>query len=246
MNEVTKVVLVTGASRRIGAEIVRVLHAAGYGVALHFHRSAESAETLAADLNARRPDSVQLLRADLNDAANLPNLVEQVLKRWGRLDAMVNNASVFYPTPLGEVTLTQWDELLGSNLKAPFFLAQAASPVLRRHQGAMVNLVDIYAERPLRSHPVYSIAKAGLAALTRSLALELAPEVRVNGVSPGAILWPEQNHDPDAQAEILGKVPLSRAGEPADIARAVRFFLIDAPYVTGQILAVDGGRSLFI
>jgi pteridine reductase len=246
MDEAAGVALITGASRRIGAEIVRVLHDAGLRIALHFHRSAAEAEALAAGLNSVRPDSVLPLQADLNDVANLPGLIEKVLNHWGRLDALVNNASTFYPTPLGEVTISQWDELLSGNLRAPFFLTQAAAPTLKGQRGAVVNLVDIYAERPLRFHTVYSIAKAGLAALTRSLAVELAPEVRVNGVAPGAILWPEQRHELGAQAEILGKVPLARAGNPSDIARAVRFLLFDAPYVTGQILAVDGGRSLFI
>lgn len=246
MNSYDKAALVTGASRRIGAEIVRGLHAAGYRVLLHYHRSEEAARQLAGALNAARPDSVLALRADLDDTAAKDELVRRAIDAWGHLDALVNNASTFYPTPLGTVTELQWDALLGSNLKAPFFLCQAAAPHLARRQGAIVNLIDIYAERPLKGYPTYSIAKAGLAALTRSLAVELAPDVRVNGVAPGAILWPEQADGGQTQADILARIPLARSGSPADIAGAVRFLLEEAPYITGQIIAVDGGRSVFI
>jgi pteridine reductase len=246
MNESDRVALVTGASRRIGAEIVRGLHAAGYQVLLHYHRSEEAARQLAGALNADRPDSVLALRADLDDTAALDELVRRAIDAWGHLDALVNNASTFYATPLGTVTESQWDALLGSNLKAPFFLCQAAAPHLASRQGAIVNLVDIYAERPLKGYPAYSIAKAGLAALTRSLAVELAPDVRVNGVAPGAILWPEQADGGQPQADILARIPLARSGSPGDIAGAVRFLLEGAPYITGQIIAVDGGRSVFI
>jgi pteridine reductase len=246
MNESERVALVTGASRRIGAAIVRGLHAAGYRVLLHYHRSEDEARQLAEELNAERPGSVVTQQADLDDTAALSGLVNQAIDVWGRLDALVNNASTFYPTPLGTVNESQWDALLGSNLKAPFFLCQAAAPQLARRQGAIVNLVDVYAERPLKGYPAYSIAKAGLAALTRSLAVELAPDVRVNGVAPGAILWPEQTDGGQTQADILARIPLARAGSPADIAGAVRFLLEGAPYVTGQIIAVDGGRSVFI
>jgi pteridine reductase len=246
MNESERVALVTGASRRIGAAIVRGLHAAGYRVLLHYHRSEDEARQLAEKLNADRPGSVVTQQADLDDTAALSGLVNQAVDAWGYLDALVNNASTFYPTPLGTVTESQWDALLGSNLKAPFFLCQAAAPQLARRQGAIVNLVDVYAERPLKDYPVYSIAKAGLAALTRSLAVELAPDIRVNGVAPGAILWPEQADGGQTQTDILARIPLARSGSPADIAGAVRFLLEGAPYVTGQIIAVDGGRSVFI
>ena len=246
MDESDRVALVTGASRRIGAEIVRGLHAAEYRVLLHYHRSEDEARQLAGALNAERPGSVLALRADLDDTAALDELVRRAIDAWGHLDALVNNASTFYPTPLGKVTESQWDALLGSNLKAPFFLCQTAAPHLARRQGAIVNLVDIYAERPLKGYPAYSIAKAGLAALTRSLAVELAPDVRVNGVAPGAILWPEQADGGQTQADILARIPLARSGSPSDIAGAVRFLLEEAPYITGQIIAVDGGRSVFI
>ena len=246
MNESDRVALVTGASRRIGAEIVRGLHAAGYRVLLHYHRSEDEARQLAGALNTERPGSVLAVRADLDDSAALDELVRRAIDAWGQLDAMVNNASTFYPTPLGTVTESQWDALLGSNLKAPFFLCQAAAAHLVRRRGAIVNLVDIYAERPLKGYPAYSIAKAGLAALTRSLAVELAPDVRVNGVAPGAILWPEQADGGQTQADILARIPLARSGSPSDIAGAVRFLLEEAPYITGQIIAVDGGRGVFI
>jgi len=241
----SKTALITGAGRRIGAQIARSLHAAGYNVALHHLRSGAEAQDLADELNRVRGDSARLIQADLLRSEQLAPLVEQAAGFWGGLDVLVNNASRFYPTPLGGITESQWDDLLGSNLKAPFFLCQAAAPHLRTRGGIIVNIVDIHAERGLENYPVYSIAKAGLAAMTRFLAKELGPEIRVNGVAPGAILWPEQPMDEARQAEILSRVPLRRIGDPEDIARAVLFFVQDAPYVTGQILAVDGGRSLF-
>lgn len=240
-----KSALVTGAARRIGAEIARRLHAAGYCIVLHYHQSAADAEALCHELNSTRENSVRLLQADLRETDKLKELVQRAASAWGGLDVLVNNASDFYPTPLGAVTEEQWNDLLGSNLKAPFFLAQAAVPCLRGRNGCIINIGDIYAERPLRNYSVYSLAKAGLVAMTRALATELAPDIRVNGVAPGAILWPEHDADPDKEAEILARVPMKRAGQASDIAKAVLFLVEDAPYVTGHTLVVDGGRGLF-
>jgi pteridine reductase len=241
----SKTALITGAGRRIGVRVARFLHAAGYNVVLHHLRSQGEAQGLADELNRARADSARLVQADLLNSEQLTALVERAAGLWGGLDVLVNNASRFYPTPLGHVTEMQWEDLVGSNLKAPFFLCQAAAPLLRARRGSIVNMVDVHAERGLEDYPVYSIAKAGLAAATRFLAKEMAPEIRVNGVAPGAILWPERPMEDAQQAEILSRIPLQRIGDPDDIARAVLFFVRDAPYVTGQILAVDGGRSLF-
>ena len=239
-----KVVLVTGAARRIGAAIVTRLHENGARVAIHYRGSAAEADALAKRLNTARPQSAATFQADLLDTARLAPLVDDVVAWGGRLDGLVNNASAFYPTPVGTITEDHWTDLVGSNLKAPLFLSQAAVPHLRLHQGAIVNLVDIHAQRPLRNHPVYGPAKAGLAMLTRALAKDLAPAIRVNGVSPGAILWPEEGMSDSAQQTILRQVPLERPGDPADIAGCVLYLLRDATYVTGQIIAVDGGRSI--
>ena len=235
--------LVTGAGRRIGAAIVEGLHAAGANVVVHYFQSAEAADALVAKLNGLRAESALAVQGDLRESASLPALLDDVVKQTGRLDVLVNNASSFYPTPLGSVTEDQWDDLLGSNLKAPLFLCQAALPHLQESQGVIVNIVDVHSQRPLKNHPVYGAAKAGLAMLTRSLAKDLGPSIRVNGVSPGAILWPESGMPESVQRNIVGKTALKRAGEPEDIAAAVIFLVRDAPYVTGQILAVDGGRS---
>ncbi len=216
----------------------------GARVAIHYRGSAEEAEALAAELNGVRENSAITLQADLLDMAALPGLVEQVTGWGGRLDALVNNASTFYPTPIGEISEDHWTDLIGSNFKAPLFLSQAALPHLRDSKGVIINIVDIHAQRPLRNHPVYGPAKAALAMLTRSLAKDLAPEIRVNGVSPGAILWPEDGMTVAAQQTILRQVPLARAGDPSDIAGCVLYLLRDATYVTGQIIAVDGGRSM--
>ena len=239
-----KVVLVTGAARRIGAAIVTRLHAEGARVAIHYRGSADEANALCADLNTGRANSAQTFRGDLLDLDYLPRLVADVVAWGGGLDILVNNASTFYPTPVGTITASQWDDLVGSNFKAPLFLSQAAAPHLRSAHGSIVNIVDIHGQRPLRDHPVYGPAKAALAMLTRALAKDLAPEVRVNGVSPGAILWPEDGMSETTQASILQEVPLRRPGEPGDIAACVLYLLRDAPYVTGQIIAVDGGRSI--
>ncbi len=236
--------LVTGAARRVGAQLVRALHAAGANCAIHCHRSVESAERLAAELNATRAGSAHVLNADLRDATQPARLVAQTCERFGALHLLVNNASTFYATPLGSITPAQWHDLVGTNLQAPLFVAQAAAPSLRATRGAIVNIVDIHGLRPLREHAVYSAAKAGLIMLTRALARELAPEVRVNAIAPGAVLWPEAGMDEQRRQRILEHTPLQRSGSPADIARAVLFFAADSPFVTGQILAVDGGRSI--
>ena len=242
-----KTVLVTGGARRLGAAICRRLHAAGANVVVNYHRAQQDAQALLRELNGRRADSAVLARADLLATGALPQLVRDTLAAFGQLDALVNNASSFYPTPVGEIGEQAWDDLLGTNLKAPLFLAQAAAPELRKAHGCIVNIIDIHAELPMKNHLVYTTAKGGLLALTRSLARELGPQVRVNGVSPGAILWPE---DPAWQNElerrrIVNQTLLQRTGEPEDIAGAVEF-LLTAPYVTGQIIAVDGGRSIVL
>ena len=240
----TRVALVTGSARRIGAAIARALHAAGYDVALHCRTSVRERDALAAELEARRPGSTLALQADLAAFDRLPELVAQVVGRFGRLNALVNYASTFEPTPVGTTTPAQWDSLMASNARAPFFLAQAAAPHLVASQGAIVNLVDVYAERPLREHTVYCMAKAALLMMTRSLALELGPEVRVNAVSPGAILWPEENGDAEDRASMLARTPLGRTGTPEEVAEAVRWLVQDAGYSTGQVLHLDGGRML--
>ena len=239
-----KVILVTGAARRIGAAIVTCLHEHGARLAIHYRGSRDAAEKLAADLNKVRENSATALQADLADTDKLPALIAAVPDWGGRLDGLVNNASSFYPTPLGSISEKQWDDLVGSNLKAPLFLSQAAIDPLRRSAGAIVNIVDIHAQRPLRNHAVYGSAKAGLAMLTRSLAKDLAPHIRVNGVSPGVILWPENGMSDVVQESILRQIPLQHAGKPRDIAACVLYLLRDASYVTGQIIAVDGGRSI--
>lgn len=247
MSELTlndNVFLVTGAARRIGAAIVTRLHDHGARVAIHYRGSAEAAKRLRDELNATRDNSAIALQADLLQIDKLPILVDAVTDWSGRLDGLINNASSFYPTPMGSIDESQWDQLIGSNLKAPLFLSQAAVKALRASRGSIVNIVDIHAQRPLRDHLVYGLAKAGLAMLTRSLAKDLAPEIRVNGVSPGAILWPEQGMTDAKQLDILRQIPLKRAGEPQHIADAVLFLIKHANYVTGQIITVDGGRSI--
>ncbi|MCG8369982.1 MAG: pteridine reductase [Proteobacteria bacterium] len=239
-----RVVLVTGAARRIGAAIVACLHDHGARLAVHYRGSADEAEGLVHTLNGRRPDSAAALQADLLDGSDVRRLIDDVVAWGGRLDGLVNNASTFYPTPVGEITTGHWDDLVGSNFKAPLFLSQEAEPHLKAVRGSIVNIVDIHARRPLRNHAVYGPAKAALAMLTRSLAKDLAPEVRVNGVSPGAILWPEDGMSETARESILRQVPLGRPGRPEDVAGCVLYLLRDAGYVTGQIIAVDGGRSI--
>lgn len=238
-----KVVLITGAARRVGAAIARKLHAAGATVAIHYHRSAGEAQALANELNDARAGSATTLGGDLLDVKVLQALVEATVARFGHLDILVNNASTFYATPVGSITAAQWDDLMGTNLRAPLFLSQAAAPQLKARQGLILNIVDIHGLRPLRHHVVYSPAKAGLVMLTQSLARELAPEVRVNGIAPGPVEFPESGLTEDMKRAIIDKTLLKRRGSPEDIARAALFFAGEAPYVTGQILAVDGGRS---
>jgi len=239
-----KVALVTGAARRIGAAISRCLHEQGAAVAVHYRDSGTDADALCAALNALRPDSALAVQADLADIDGLPALIQTVVAWHGRLDILINNASSFYPTPLGEITVSDWDDLVGSNLKAPLFLSQAALVELRKARGVIINMIDIHAQRPLREHVVYGAAKAGLAMLTRALAKDLAPEIRVNGVSPGAIMWPEGGMSDDTKATILHQIPAGRPGDASDIAGCVLYLVRDASYVTGQIIAVDGGRSI--
>ena len=241
-----RVALITGGARRVGAAIARELHAAGASVLVHYRDSEADAAKLEAELNAARPRSAAKVKAELLAPIAPRALVAAALESFGRLDILVNNASMFFPVPVGEMESSHWEELIGSNLRAPLFISQQAAPELAKYEGAIVNIVDIHAERPLKGYALYSTAKAGLAALTRALALELAPRVRVNGVAPGAIAWPEDGQFEDAErSRIVATTPLGRTGVPEDIARAVHFFAC-APYVTGQILAVDGGRSIFI
>ena len=240
-----RIVLVTGGAKRVGAAICRRLHRAGASLMLHYRTSAGEARLLQAELNHVRPNSVALIQADLLDVGKLPSLVEQTVQTFGRLDGLVNNASTFYPTPIGEIEVDGFNDLIGTNLQAPLFLSQAAAPALRRTQGSIVNITDIHAERPLKSYVVYSVAKAGLVGLTRSLARELAPDVRVNAVAPGPILWPDQDvFDELSRQRIISHTPLRREGTPDDVAKAVHFLLADAPYVTGETINVDGGRHV--
>lgn len=239
-----KVALVTGAARRIGAQIATTLHGAGASVAIHFRSSSAEAESLSARLNALRPDSAITLQADLTIVADAERLIESCQKHFGRLDVLVNNASSFYPTPLGSITEEAWVDLMGSNLKAPLNLANGAKSHLQATNGTIVNIVDIHAKRPLREHHIYGAAKAGLAMLTKSLAKDLAPGVRVNGIAPGAIMWPEDGLTDAIRDKILAQIPLGITGQPTDIANAVLFLARDATYVTGQILSIDGGRSI--
>jgi pteridine reductase len=246
MPEHSPVVLITGAARRVGAAITRRLHGSGFQVAIHHRKSPADAEALRAELEQSRPGSTLVLQAELSEFDRLPELIAYTVGRFGRLDALVNNASAFYPTPIGTALPKHWDELFDSNARAPFFLSQAAVPHLQNSHGAIVNLVDIYAERPLKNHAIYCMAKAALAAMTLALAKDLGPEIRVNAVAPGAVLWPESGKDYADRAALVASTALQRAGTPEDVAEAVRWLLMDARYTTGQIIRVDGGRSLLI
>jgi pteridine reductase len=237
-------VLITGGARRVGAAIGRMLHGAGANLVVHYRKSANEVAQLADELNGARAKSVVTFQADLLDLSKLPSLVEFAVRSFGSLDVLVNNASTFYPTKIGEITPAAWDDLMGTNLKVPLFLAQAAAPALKKSGGLILNIVDIHALRPLRSYTVYCAAKAGLHMVTRSLAKELGPEVRVNGISPGPVLWPEHDGDSATRAKIIQRTILQKMGTPEDIARTALFFASQAPFITGQILAVDGGRSV--
>jgi pteridine reductase len=240
------VALITGGAKRVGAVIARTLHAAGYDLALHCRHSIDEATALAKELTAQRAGSVLVVQAELADTAALPRLIDETLSRYGRLDALVNNASAFYPTPIGTTTPEQWNELFASNAQAPFFLTQAALPALRAAHGAIVNIVDIYAERAIADHPIYVMAKGALVAMTRTLALDLGPDIRINGVAPGAVMWPSDGKTYDDQQAMRARTPLGRDGTPEDVAGAVLWLLRDAPFVTGQIIRVDGGRSVSV
>lgn len=240
-----KNVLITGGAKRIGAACAKLLHENGFNILLHYRSSERNAQQLCDLLNDIRSDSAQIIKADLAVKAELLLLADYAKTAWGGIDALVNNASSFYPTGIGQVSEHDWDELIGSNLKAPFFLTQALIKVLSARRGCVVNITDIHAERGLKGYPVYSIAKAGLVAMTRVMAKELGPDIRVNAVSPGAILWPEQDMSEAVKQEIVERIALKRNGAPEDIARAVRFLIKDADYITGQVIAVDGGRTLF-
>jgi len=240
---IQKIALITGAARRVGANIATTLHQAGYGVVVHYRQSKDEAANLVKSLNEQRTDSAWAIQADLQSVDEIELMVAAATAISGRLDVLVNNASTFYETPVGDASESQWNDLMGSNLKAPFFVSQAAYPALKTHQGCIVNIVDIHAKRPLANFSVYSAVKAGLYRLTESLAIELAPNVRVNAVSPGVILWPE-NKSTESREAVVKKIPLQRQGAPSDIAEAVLFLVAQARYITGQVIAVDGGKSL--
>ena len=243
-----QVILITGAARRVGAATARALHANGARVVLHYRQARDEAALLAAELEALRAGSVALVDGDILDIDRCAAIVDEAAGAFGRLDALVNNASSFYPTAIGSITAREWDDLVGTNLRAPLFLAQAAASHLRESRGSIVNIVDIHALQPLRGHVVYTLAKAGLAGLTRSLAMELAPQVRVNGVAPGPVMWPDGagTFETAECDRVVAQTLLERAGSPQDIARTVAFLINDAPYITGQIIAVDGGRSIYL
>ncbi|MEK7230595.1 MAG: pteridine reductase [Pseudomonadota bacterium] len=241
-----KAALVTGGAKRVGAAICRRLHAQGANLMLHHRASVAEARALQHELNMQRAGSVALIQADLLKSASLPDLVKTTVKQFGSLDILINNASSFFATAIGDINEQAWEDLIGTNLKAPLFLSQAAAGELRRRHGCIVNIVDIHAEFPMKNYVVYSVAKGGLLALTRSLARELGPEVRVNGVAPGTILWPEDSNwsDEISRQRVINQTALKRIGDPDDIAKAVEFLVTAAPYVTGQVIAVDGGRSV--
>jgi len=241
-----KVILITGGAKRVGAAICRLLHAGGAQLMIHYRSSDDEARTLQTELNLQRPNSVAIIQGDLLRLSVLPKLVQETVQHFGRLDALINNASSYYPSELGTINEHQWEDLIGPNLKAPLFLSQAAAPELKKTHGSIINITDMHVERPKKGYIVYSVAKAGLVTLTKSLAHELAPEVRVNAVAPGPVLWPENNPQFDEvyRQRVISQTLLKRIGEGDDVAKAVRFLLQDAPFITGHVIAVDGGRSL--
>ena len=241
-----KIVLITGGAKRVGASICRLLHANGANLMIHYRSSVNEARVLQAELNLQRPNSVAIIQGDLLNLSVLPSLVQETIKHFGKLDVLINNASSYYPTEIGDIQEEQWQDLMGSNLKAPLFLSQAAAVELRKQQGCIINITDMHVERPKKGYIVYSVAKAGLVTLTKSLAHELSPEVRVNAVAPGPVMWPEDNPQFDElyRQRVISQTLLKRIGEPNDIAKAVKFLIQDAPFITGQVIAVDGGRSL--
>ena len=243
MND-SKTILITGGARRIGKTIAANLHQRGHNIMIHYRSSAPEAQQLKRELNDIRANSCDIVQCDLSDINSFEHINEAVISTFGKLDVLINNASAFYPTPLASVDEAQWDDLMASNLKAPLFLANKLLPQLKKHNGCIINIIDIYAERPLADHAIYCAAKAGLQMLTKSLARDLAPEIRVNGIAPGAILWPENDAGIDSQETLLTRIPLNRLGDPQDIAKTATFLIEDAPYITGQIIAVDGGRSV--
>jgi pteridine reductase len=246
MSSKVQTVLITGGARRIGRVIAHTLHANEFNVMIHYRSSSGEASELARELNTLRPDSADIVAGDLLDIACIPSIIDATIDKFGQLDVLVNNASTFYPTPIELIDEDFWLDLMGSNLKAPAFMVKSAAKHLRKTSGCIINMVDIYAQKPLSNHPIYCSAKAGLEMLTKSLALDLAPEIRVNGISPGAILWPEHDDHPLNKDALLEKIPLNRMGDPNDIAKLVLFLVKDASYITGQIIAVDGGRSVVI
>ena len=243
-DEYKKWALVTGGGKRIGATIAETLHNKGFNVAIHYNSSCDAADQLCAQLNAKQQDSSTAIGADLTDQDALENLIPSLIGKTKRLDVLVNNASTFYPTPIEKITLEDWENLLGTNLKAPLFLSKFAAKYLKQSQGIIINIVDIHSKKPLKEHPIYGSAKSGLAMLTRSLATDLAPDIRVNGISPGLILWPESSPSEQVKNNILQQIPLKKIGNSEDIANCVLFLIEDAPYITGEIIAVDGGRSM--
>lgn len=243
-DDMNKWVLITGGAKRIGARIARTLHAQDMNLVIHFNTSSDDANELCSELNSIRNDSAIAIGANLTSQDEVESLINKVIERTGQLDVLINNASTFYPTPIEDITLDDWDNLVGTNLKAPLFLCKYAAPHIKKSKGSIINMVDIHASKPLKNHPIYGPAKSGLVMLTRSLAKDLAPEVRVNGIAPGMILWPENEPPEEIKQKVVNQIPLKRTGEPNDIAKTVLFLIADADYITGQIIAVDGGRGI--